>query len=45
MMPRIIRRFVFTGAGEEIFQSFLGVPIVHQREILGVLVVQQTTQR
>ncbi|MEG3593455.1 MAG: phosphoenolpyruvate--protein phosphotransferase [Pseudomonadota bacterium] len=31
--------------GEEIFQSFLGVPIVHQREILGVLVVQQTTQR
>src|SRR5210317_2099948 len=31
--------------GEEIFQSFLGVPIVHQRQILGVLVVQQTTQR
>ena len=31
--------------GEEIFQSLLGVPIVHQREILGVLVVQQTTQR
>ena len=31
--------------GEEIFKSFLGVPIVHQREILGVLVVQQTTQR
>jgi phosphotransferase system enzyme I (PtsP) len=31
--------------GEEIFQSFLGVPIVHQREILGVLVVQQTSQR
>ncbi len=31
--------------GEEIFQSFLGVPIVHQREVLGVLVVQQTTPR
>ena len=31
--------------GEEIFQSFLGVPIVHQRRVLGVLVVQQTTRR
>ena len=31
--------------GEEIFQSFLGVPIVHQRKVLGVLVVQQTSQR
>ncbi len=31
--------------GEEIFQSFLGVPVVHQRETLGVLVVQQTTPR
>jgi len=31
--------------GEEIFQSFLGVPVVHQRQILGVLVVQQTTPR
>ncbi len=31
--------------GEEIFQSFLGVPIVHQRETLGVLVIQQTTPR
>ena len=31
--------------GEEIFLSFLGVPIVHQRATLGVLVVQQTSQR
>ena len=27
--------------GEEKFHSFLGVPIIHQREVLGVLVVQQ----
>ena len=31
--------------GEEPFQSFLGVPIVHQRSTLGVMVVQQTTSR
>ena len=31
--------------GEERFHSFLGVPIIHQREVLGVLVVQQTAQR
>ncbi|MCB1695119.1 MAG: phosphoenolpyruvate--protein phosphotransferase [Halioglobus sp.] len=31
--------------GEEKFHSFLGVPIIHQREVLGVLVVQQTEQR
>jgi phosphotransferase system enzyme I (PtsP) len=31
--------------GEEPFQSFLGVPIVHQRSTLGVMVVQQTTPR
>lgn len=31
--------------GEERFHSFLGVPIIHQREVLGVLVVQQTDQR
>ena len=31
--------------GEEIFQSFLGVPVVHQRETLGIIVVQQTTRR
>ena len=31
--------------GEERFHSFLGVPIIHQREVLGVLVVQQSAQR
>jgi phosphotransferase system, enzyme I, PtsP len=33
------------GLGEESFRSFLGVPIIHQREVLGVLVVQQAEQR
>lgn len=31
--------------GEERYHSFLGVPIIHQRDVLGVLVVQQTEQR
>ncbi len=31
--------------GEEEFNSFLGVPIMHQRQVLGVLVVQQRTSR
>jgi phosphotransferase system enzyme I (PtsP) len=31
--------------GEERFKSFLGVPIVHHRRVMGVLVVQQRTQR
>ena len=31
--------------GEEPFNSFLGVPIVHHRRVLGVLVVQQTDRR
>ena len=33
------------GIGEDPFKSFLGVPIIHQREVLGVLVVQQKEQR
>lgn len=33
------------GVGEEPFRAFLGVPIVHQRRVLGVLVVQQSQQR
>jgi phosphotransferase system, enzyme I, PtsP len=33
------------GIGEEPFNAFLGVPIIHQREVLGVLVVQQKEQR
>ncbi len=35
----------FPETGEERFTSFLGVPIVHQREVLGVLTVQQSDRR
>jgi len=31
--------------GEEPFHAFLGVPIIHQRAVLGVLVVQQSRRR
>ncbi len=31
--------------GEEIFHSFLGVPIIHHRSVLGVLVVQHEQRR
>jgi phosphotransferase system enzyme I (PtsP) len=31
--------------GEEAFNSFLGVPIVHHRKVLGILVVQQHLER
>lgn len=31
--------------GEEAFHSFLGVPVIHQRQVLGVLVAQQREQR
>ncbi len=33
------------GIGEEPFSAFLGVPIIHHREVLGVLVVQQAQRR
>lgn len=33
------------GLGEEPFNAFLGAPIIHQRDLLGVLVVQQKTSR
>jgi phosphotransferase system, enzyme I, PtsP len=33
------------GIGEEQYHAFLGVPIIHQRDVLGVLVVQQSQQR
>ena len=32
-------------AGEELYHAFLGVPIIHQRKVLGVLVVQQRSAR
>ena len=35
----------FPETGEEKFSAFLGVPIVHQRQVLGVLVVQQKEKR
>lgn len=35
----------FPETGEERFSSFLGVPIIHHREVLGVLVVQQVERR
>jgi len=35
----------FPETGEEAFSSFLGVPVVHQRQTLGVLVVQQKAKR
>lgn len=31
--------------GEDLFHAYLGVPIMHQRKVLGVLVVQQTEKR
>ncbi len=35
----------FPETGEERYSSFLGVPIIHHRAVLGVLVVQQTSKR
>jgi phosphotransferase system, enzyme I, PtsP len=32
-------------AGEERYKAFLGVPIIHHRHLLGVLIVQQQQQR
>ncbi|TDP01095.1 phosphoenolpyruvate--protein phosphotransferase [Marinomonas balearica] len=34
-----------SGSGEERYQSFLGVPIIHHRQVLGVLVVQHEDKR
>lgn len=33
------------GIGEEKYSAFLGVPVIHQRFVLGVLIVQQVEQR
>ncbi|MYM63489.1 phosphoenolpyruvate--protein phosphotransferase [Pseudomaricurvus sp. HS19] len=35
----------FEATGEERYSSFMGVPIIHQRQVLGVLVVQQVERR
>ena len=37
--------YFLPGSGEEAFDAFLGVPIIHQRRVLGVMVVQQETSR
>jgi phosphotransferase system, enzyme I, PtsP len=37
--------FYVEGVGEERYKAFLGVPIVHNRALLGVLIVQQEEQR
>jgi phosphotransferase system enzyme I (PtsP) len=39
------RYLYFPETGEERFASFLGVPIIHQRQVLGVLAVQQKEHR
>lgn len=39
------RFLYFAQTGEERYSSFLGVPIIHQRRMLGVLVVQQADKR
>lgn len=35
----------YPGLGEETLKAFLGVPIIHQRHVLGVLVVYQREER
>ncbi len=35
----------FPGIGEESFGSFFGTPIIHQRQVLGILVIQQRQRR
>ncbi|MDC1211184.1 phosphoenolpyruvate--protein phosphotransferase [Porticoccaceae bacterium] len=35
----------FEETGESPYHSFLGVPIIHHRKVLGILVLQQETQR
>ncbi len=40
--PRYVR---FPGLGEESLRAFLGVPIIHQRQVLGVLMVLQRESR
>ncbi|MFI4956818.1 MAG: phosphoenolpyruvate--protein phosphotransferase [Gammaproteobacteria bacterium] len=35
----------FPETGEEKYQAFLGVPVIHQRKVLGILVAQQRDSR
>ena len=40
--PEHPRYYYFAESGEEKFNAFLGVPIIHHRKVLGVLIVQST---
>lgn len=35
----------FSEMGEDIYQSFLGVPIIYQRELVGIIIIQQREKR
>jgi|JI10StandDraft_1071094.scaffolds.fasta_scaffold122150_3 phosphotransferase system enzyme I (PtsP) len=35
----------YPDSGEEFLKAFLGVPIIHQRHVLGVLIIYQTEER
>ena len=35
----------FPQLGEQVYHSFLGTPIIHRKQVLGVLVIQQKTPR
>ncbi len=39
------RFYTFPETGEERYASFLGTPIIHHRQVLGVLVIQQKERR
>ncbi len=39
------RFYLIPEIGEEAFHAFLGVPVIHHRQVLGVLVVQQRERR
>ncbi|MDH5570460.1 MAG: GAF domain-containing protein, partial [Gammaproteobacteria bacterium] len=41
--PEHPRYQYFPETGEEKYHAFLGVPIIHQRQVLGVLVLQQSS--
>jgi phosphotransferase system enzyme I (PtsP) len=35
----------FKGTGEEVYRAFIGVPLIHQRRVIGILAAQQRKQR
>lgn len=43
--PNHPRYRYFPETGEERYQAFLGVPIIHQRKLVGILVIQQRQPR